>query len=177
MLECGAAAVDVYLNNQLELNIIHSYDAIVLSPGPGLPKDAGIMPEVIHHFVKKKPMLGVCLGHQAIGEYFGACLVNLSTIFHGVSRATILLTPIDEIFTDIPLKFDSGRYHSWAIEKETLPCELQLLAQDEQGVLMAFRHKSLPAWGLQFHPESILTPEGKHIIKNWIQACKRHLLV
>ncbi len=168
LLVAKAEEVVVRLNTEITLAEAGSFDAIVLSPGPGLPKDAGIMPELIKHFHNAVPILGVCLGHQALAEYFGAELFNLPEIFHGVARSTFLQSEKEPMFTNIPNKIKTGRYHSWAVSKQNFPAELEITAQDEKDVIMAFRHRTLPIAGVQFHPESILTDYGQVMISNWV---------
>ena len=141
-------------------------DKIILSPGPGIPSEAGDMPEVLERFAFTKPILGVCLGHQAIGEHFGARLENLAHVFHSVQ------TPIslgdDYLFESLPRTIEAGRYHSWVVSRDSLPDELQITALSDEGQIMALRHRTADIRGLQFHPESILTPQGDIIIRNWI---------
>jgi anthranilate synthase component II len=161
------AQVVVCRNDEIALDDVAGYDGIILSPGPGLPKDAGIMPELIQRYYTSKPMLGVCLGHQAIAEALGATLINLPGIYHGVSRKMTVTKP-DALFNGMPGEFEVGRYHSWAIDPATLPKELEVTAVDEKGVCMAIAHTTLLLKGVQFHPESVLTPGGLQIIKNFI---------
>lgn len=160
------ATVDVVRNDAISLEQVDAYNAIILSPGPGLPKDAGIMPTLIQEYYTTKPILGVCLGHQAIAEALGGELVNLQLVFHGLSRK-VQVVKDDALFEGLPPIFDAGRYHSWAVSE--LPAELETTAVDEQGICMALSHKTLPLKGVQFHPESVLSPEGLGIIKNFIQ--------
>lgn len=172
--ELTSHEVDVQRNDALTVEEVDGYDAIVLSPGPGLPQDAGIMPEVIRRYQGRKPILGVCLGHQAIGEAFGGKLQNLAQVYHGVS------TPIhqqsaDLVLDGLPATFEAGRYHSWVVDKETMPAELMCLATDDQGEIMALRHRDKPIWGVQFHPESILTPLGKRILANFLTYCEQNI--
>lgn len=172
--ELTSHEVEVQRNDAITVDEVDRYDAIVLSPGPGLPQEAGIMPEVIKRYQGRKPILGVCLGHQAIGEAFGGKLQNLSHVYHGVS------TPVhqsahDLVLAGLPDTFEAGRYHSWVVDKETMPAELICLATDDQGEIMALRHRDQPIWGVQFHPESILTPQGKRILANFINYCEQHI--
>lgn len=157
----------VVRNDKISLDDVEAYDKILLSPGPGLPSSAGIMPALIERYSPQKSILGICLGHQAIGECFGARLYNRETVLHGIA------TPIDVqekdlLFEGLPEEFVVGRYHSWAIDPETVGEELLITAVDKTGEPMAIRHRNYDVAGLQFHPESILTPEGKQIIHNWI---------
>ncbi len=162
-----AEELDVFRNDKISINDVGSYDHILLSPGPGLPKDAGIMPELLKKYASTKNILGVCLGHQAIAESFGGDLYNLTNVFHGIATKNIL-TNEDPFFTDIPKEFQVCRYHSWAVKGENLPEELSITAVDESGSIMAIRHKEFNVRGVQFHPESIMTEHGKQMIKNWL---------
>ncbi len=162
--------VIVKRNDKIDLADVDSFDAIVLSPGPGLPKDAGIMPELIQHYAPTKPMLGVCLGHQAIGEAFGAALKNLDTVYHGLGIPTLVIEK-DILFENIPKQFVTGRYHSWAIDKNKMGKDLIVTATDDKGEIMAIKHKTYNVRGVQFHPESILTEHGKVMIQNWVNKC------
>lgn len=164
-LEDLAAEVVVQRNNQLDFDLIDSCDAIVLSPGPGIPDEAGDLKKVIATFQDSKPILGVCLGHQAIGEVFGGTISNLSSVFHGVTG--VIKTQDNKLFQDLPSDIVVGRYHSWVVDK-TLPDELIMTSVDENGEVMSIQHKEKNIVGIQFHPESILTPEGKTILKNWL---------
>ena len=161
------ADVTVVRNNQFNLEDLNAYDRILLSPGPGIPSEAGLLLEVIKHYAGVKPILGVCLGHQAIGEVFGAKLRNLSDVFHGVTTeiTQIIDTPL---FAGVPKQFPVGRYHSWVIEKTNFPNCLEIIAESKEGLIMALRHKTHNIYGIQFHPESVLTPDGRTIIANWL---------
>lgn len=159
--------VAVVRNDALDFDAIKNFERIVLSPGPGIPKESGELMKVIDLFHKEKKILGVCLGHQAIGEYFGAKLKNMDQVFHGVSRKTKVLIA-DPIFNDLPKELNCGRYHSWIIDNKNFPDDLSVLAIDEENNIMAVRHQSLAIYGVQFHPESILTVGGKQLLKNWI---------
>jgi anthranilate synthase component 2 len=165
----GYDNVDVYRNDKIELSQIDQYDKIILSPGPGIPSEAGIMMEVIKKYAGKKSILGVCLGHQAIAEVFGAKLENISTVFHGVQTA-IKIVKEDYLFAELPKEILAGRYHSWIVSKSDFPSELEVTAVDEAGDIMALKHKTLDLHGVQFHPESILTPDGVQIIQNFLQS-------
>ena len=155
-------------NDEITLEEVDAYDAVVLSPGPGLPKDAGIMLELIKRYASSKKILGVCLGHQAIGEAFGASLKNLDKVHHGVAIPINVEEAMEPLFKGMDNRFDTGRYHSWVIDKESLSDELEVTATDDEGEVMAFRHKHFDVCGVQFHPESLLTPEGLKIIENWV---------
>jgi anthranilate synthase component II len=163
----GAKRVEVVRNDQITLKQVANFDAIVLSPGPGLPMDAGLMPEIVANFVTKKPFLGVCLGHQALGQFFGANLRNLNSIYHGVARNTNIVKD-GFLYHDLPSSFLSARYHSWGFYKDDFPKCLEITALDEKNVVMSFQHLSLPVTGVQYHPESILTEHGHKILDNWI---------
>ena len=167
MKELGAQ-VDVVRNDQFELPVLEAYDKIVLSPGPGVPSEAGLLTEVIKTYSGKKPILGVCLGHQAIGEVFGAKLTNLSEVYHGVATPCHI-TAADYLFRNLPESIEVGRYHSWVVDRQTLPQCLEVTAVSDEGYIMALRHKDHDTRGIQFHPESVLTPEGRTIIKNWLE--------
>ena len=158
---------DVRLCNKINLDEVEQYDKIILSPGSGLPGAKGIMLDVIKIFCKTKPILGVCLGQQAIGTVFGGSLKNLDEVFHGVATPIHILKE-DSIFKNIPRRINVGRYHSWVIDKKNLPDELEITAEDEFGNIMAIRHKRYDLSGVQFHPESILSEYGFEIIKNWV---------
>jgi len=160
---------DVARNDAIRLDEIEAWDAVLLSPGPGLPHEAGIMPALIRRYFNQKPILGICLGHQAIGEAFGGRLENLSQVFHGVSTPVNAIELDDPLFIDMPASFDAGRYHSWVVSRDAFPDELRVLCQDTDGRIMAIRHKSYPVYGVQFHPESIMTPLGKKLIDNFLQ--------
>lgn len=161
------AEVDVLRNDKFQIDELEPYDKIILSPGPGIPSEAGLLLDVIRHYAGKKPMLGVCLGHQAIGEAFGARLENLSDVFHGV--ATIgSQNGTDPIFNGLPQRITMGRYHSWVVCSANFPSCLEVTATSDEGQIMALRHRSFNIHGIQFHPESVLTPDGKTIIKNFL---------
>ncbi len=158
---------EVKRNNEISLEEINKYDKIILSPGPGLPKDAGIMPQVIEAYKTTKPILGICLGMQAIGENFNCALENLTEVVHGQSRK-IKVDTSSFLFEHCPAEFTVGRYHSWVISKNNFNKELKVIAEDEQNNIMAIEHKELKMCGVQFHPESILSEYGEQIIKNWL---------
>lgn len=159
--------IDIFRNDKISIEAVEEYEYIILSPGPGLPKDAGIMPAIIKKYAASKKILGVCLGHQAIAEAFGGSLINLKKVYHGVTTK-MNVTHEDIIFKDVATSFDGGRYHSWIVQLENFPNELEVTAVDEQGEVMALAHKKYKVKGVQFHPESILTPEGKKMIANFL---------
>lgn len=161
------ADVDVKRNDQFQLSELEPYDKIILSPGPGIPSEAGLLLDVIKTYAGRRPMLGVCLGHQAIGEVFGAKLENLSQVFHGVATPIKLLGN-DPIFNGLPRRIVVGRYHSWVVSKDGFPDCLEITAESDDGEIMGLRHKDFDIRGIQFHPESVLTPEGKTIMRNWL---------
>lgn len=159
--------VTVYRNDQFRLEELQEFDKILLSPGPGIPSEAGLLMQVIKEYANSKPILGICLGEQAIGESFGGTLINLSEVFHGVQTPAHIVAN-DYIFEGLPKDIFVGRYHSWVVEEKGLPDCLEIISTSDEGQIMALRHKNLDIRGIQFHPESVLTPEGKTIIKNWI---------
>ena len=161
------ADVTVVRNDQFELSSLDAFSKIILSPGPGIPSEAGLLLDVIRSYAGRKPILGVCLGHQAIGEAFGARLENLSDVFHGVATPCRIVAS-DPIFNGLPSDITVGRYHSWVVAREALPACLKVTAESPEGLVMALRHREYDVHGIQFHPESVLTPEGKTIIKNFI---------
>jgi anthranilate synthase component 2 len=160
--------VDVYRNDEISLEEIEKYDKIILSPGPGIPEEAGILLDLIKKYAPTKSILGVCLGQQAIAEAFGGNLINLSEIYHGVATSSKTTRENIKLFRNLPEEIEVGRYHSWAVNNENLPEELEITAVDNDGMIMALQHKTYDVHGVQFHPESILTPEGEMIIKNFL---------
>lgn len=162
------ADVTVYRNDQFRMEQIEPFDKIILSPGPGIPSEAGLLLDVIKTFAGRKPILGVCLGHQAIGEVFGGQLTNLSEVFHGIQTEGTQLAN-DYIFDGLPSRIVMGRYHSWVVSKQQFPDCLEITAESDEGQIMALRHRQFDIHGIQFHPESVLTPEGKTIVRNFIQ--------
>ncbi len=160
--------VDVIRYGNKILNECEKYDRIVISPGPGLPSDYPLLHKLVGYYSDKKPILGICLGLQAIAEFFGSELTNMQDVNHGIAKNTYLTDIKDSLFTDIPEKFLSGRYHSWIVSNEGLSPDLQVTAIDDSNNIMALKHKVLNIKGVQFHPESILTPNGKEIIRNWV---------
>lgn len=164
--ELGAETA-VVRNDRFKLEELETFDKIVLSPGPGIPEEAGLLMQVIAHYADRKPLLGICLGEQAIGEVFGGKLVNLKEVYHGI-QSKIRITADDYIFNGLPEEIAVGRYHSWVVDRETLPACLEITAVSAEGYIMAIRHKDYDVRGIQFHPESVLTPDGKKMIENWI---------
>ncbi|MCH3995346.1 MAG: aminodeoxychorismate/anthranilate synthase component II [Prevotella sp.] len=164
--ELGAECT-VWRNDQFELDQLAPFDKIILSPGPGIPSEAGLLLKVITTYAGKKPILGVCLGHQAIAEAFGGKLTNLKEVYHGVATPCNLFGN-DPIFAGLPDKIDVGRYHSWVVDRHGFPDCLEITAQSDDGNIMGLKHKSYDIHGIQFHPESVLTPKGKVIMKNWL---------
>ena len=161
------AEVVVLRNDQFELSNLEQFSKIILSPGPGIPSEAGLLLDVIKTYAGKKPILGVCLGHQAIGEAFGGKLENLSDVFHGVATPCHIIAD-DPIFSGIDRDITIGRYHSWVVSKENFPACLEVTAVSDEGQIMALRHRELNVRGIQFHPESVLTPDGKKMLQNWL---------
>ena len=159
--------VTVFRNDQFELSQLEPFSKIILSPGPGIPSEAGLLLDIIKTYAGKKPILGVCLGHQAIGEVFGGRLENLSDVFHGVATEGTQLRN-DEIFYGLPNRIIMGRYHSWVVSKDGFPDCLEVTAQSDEGQIMALKHKTLNIRGIQFHPESVLTPDGRKMLQNWL---------
>ena len=162
------AEVEVVRNDKFELKDLEQYDKIVLSPGPGIPSEAGLLLDVIRTYAGRKPILGVCLGHQAIGEVFGASLENLKEVYHGVQTEGTQLGN-DYIFDGLPERVMMGRYHSWVVAKDSVPESLEVTAMSDDGEIMAMRHRQYDIHGIQFHPESVLTPEGKTIVGNFLK--------
>ncbi|MBQ6203108.1 MAG: aminodeoxychorismate/anthranilate synthase component II [Prevotella sp.] len=161
------AEVTVFRNDQFQLQQLEEFHKIVLSPGPGIPSEAGLLLDVIRTYAGRKPIFGVCLGHQAIGEVFGAHLTNLSDVFHGVATEGTQFG-IDPVFAGLPRRITMGRYHSWVVSKEGFPDCLEITAESDEGQIMALRHREFDIHGIQFHPESVLTPDGRQILQNWI---------
>lgn len=160
--------VDVYFNDSITVDEAAAYDRIILSPGPGLPSEAGIMKELIEKLSPEKSILGVCLGHQAIGEVFGARLLNLPQVYHGCSGNLFITDTEEPLFKDVEQNTGVGRYHSWVIDRNNFPESLHITATDADGQVMAIRHKLYRVCGVQFHPESVLTPLGEKIMANWL---------
>lgn len=173
--------VDVVRNDMISLDEAAQYDRIILSPGPGIPEEAGLLLPLIKRFAAEKSILGVCLGHQAIAEAFGGSLHNLSTVYHGIATDIKVVSPertkgnsdrtyAGEVFEGLPADLKVGRYHSWIVEEATLPPELEITARDGNGYIMALRHREYDVQGVQFHPESVLTPMGEQMLRNWLKA-------
>ncbi len=160
--------VDVYRNDKISLDEVDRYDKILISPGPGIPVEAGIILEVIKRYGAIKSILGVCLGHQAIAEAYGGSIINLSKVYHGVVGQMKQVVPGDYLMEGIPMEFDAGRYHSWVVEPETLPSDLEVTIENDEGYIMAIRHREYDVRGVQFHPESVLTEFGGRMILNWV---------
>lgn len=169
LLEQEGAAVTVMRNDRFALPELQDYDRLVLSPGPGIPSEAGLLPDVIRTYAATKPILGVCLGHQAIGEAFGATLTNLADVFHGVQTPVRLIAD-DYLFRSLPHELPVARYHSWVVEHKGLPDCLEVTAESAEGHIMALRHRTLDLHGIQFHPESVMTPSGQTIIHNFVRG-------
>lgn len=161
------AEVTVKRNDQFRLEELEEFDKILLSPGPGVPEEAGLLLDVIRRYAGMKPILGVCLGEQAIGEVYGGKLTNLDEVFHGI-QSPVTLTATDYLFEGLPSTVQVGRYHSWVVDQKNFPDCLEVTAVSEEGYIMALRHRTLDVRGVQFHPESVLTPEGKQMLGNWI---------
>ncbi len=160
--------VDVYRNDEIALEKVKHYDKIILSPGPGIPSEAGLLLPLIKEYAATKSILGVCLGHQAIGEAFGGKLINLTSVFHGIAT-DCTITQQAPIFKDLPTNIKVGRYHSWVISDHDFPAELEVTAKDESNYIMALQHRTYDITGVQFHPESVLTPAGEKILTNWLK--------
>ena len=166
-LEDLNANVTVFRNDEFELNELEKFDKILLSPGPGIPDEAGLLKDVIKKYASSKSIFGVCLGLQAIGEVFGGKLTNLEKVYHGVATK-VTKTEDDFIFNDLPNEFEVGRYHSWVVSNENLPADLIVTSTDENGQIMSMKHANFDIRGVQYHPESVLTPFGKKILENWL---------
>ncbi len=160
--------VDVYRNDEIALEDLEQYDKIVLSPGPGIPEEAGLLLDIIRKYASEKSMLGVCLGHQAIGEAFGGKLHNMSKVLHGIATPVELTEIKSALFQGLPKTFDVGRYHSWIVQQDGLPECLEVTSYDKDGFIMSMKHKEFDVQGVQFHPESVLTPLGEKILENWL---------
>jgi len=163
-------AVDVRRNDQISLEEIAVYDKILISPGPGIPNEAGICLDLIREYGASKSILGVCLGHQAIAEAYGGSITNLSKVYHGVTGQMKQLVDDEYLLSGVPAEFDAGRYHSWVVEHDTLPRDLEITVENDEGYIMAIRHRKHDVRGVQFHPESVLTEYGGMMILNWING-------
>jgi anthranilate synthase component 2 len=164
--------VDVFRNDEIKLEELEKYDKIVLSPGPGLPEESGLLLDIIKEFAPKKNMLGVCLGHQAIGQAFGGKLLNMNKVLHGMATPVELTQTKSVLFVGLPQTFEVGRYHSWIVQQEGLPDCFEITSYDNNGFIMSMKHKEYDVEGVQFHPESVLTPLGEKIIENWLNSDK-----
>ena len=162
--------VTVKRNDQVTLEEVAGYDKILLSPGPGIPDEAGLLKPIIKEYAGKKPIFGVCLGQQAIGEVFGGSLINLAEVFHGVATKAKQTVDDEPLFKYIDKEFEIGRYHSWVVDPEGFPEELEITSVDDNGQIMSLRHRKFDLRGVQFHPESVLTPEGKKMVRNWVRG-------
>tara|TARA_R110002111_G_scaffold233479_1_gene294552 strand:+ start:292 stop:867 length:576 start_codon:yes stop_codon:yes gene_type:complete len=169
--ELYEGGVQVQRNDELDLEQGLNYNLVVLSPGPGLPKNAGKLMQFLHQYATEIPILGVCLGQQAIAEHFGMKLKNLSEVVHGQSRKILLLKTESGIFKGFPKEIKVGRYHSWVIDPDSLTNDFEITSTDEEGNIMSIEHKTLPICAVQFHPESVLTEMGKEMLNNWLQGC------
>lgn len=172
--EITPSFVEVRRNDKVSVEEAGEYDILVLSPGPGLPSQARNMMAILKAFFTEKPILGVCLGHQAIGELCGAELINLPKVYHGVS-SSLQIPDQEGLFKGVSSGSKAGRYHSWTIRKDSLPSDLIPTAYDESGEIMALRHRVCPVFGVQFHPESVMTPDGKKILENFLETAQNHI--
>jgi anthranilate synthase component 2 len=161
---------EVYRNDKIALEEVKKFDKILLSPGPGIPDEAGIMKEVIKEYAPSKSILGICLGHQGIAEVYGAQLYNIPNVLHGVTSQTRISDPAEKLFAGLPEKFQVCHYHSWAVKPESITPDLHVTSVNEEGIIMGLRHVSYDVRGLQFHPESIMTPEGPKMMANWLKC-------
>lgn len=171
-LVSAGADVEVHRNDEINLELIPSFDGVVFSPGPGLPREAGRMMQIIEVYYQTIPMLGVCLGHQALVEFFGGELENLKNVCHG-QPTTTRLDVGSPLFADIPAEVQTGHYHSWVAKKAPFPIDLKIIAENDHGWIMAIEHGRLPIFGVQFHPESVLTPQGYKMIENWLRSLEQ----
>jgi len=160
--------VTVYRNDEFDIDEVKKFDKILLSPGPGIPDEAGLLKEVIKTYSTSKSILGVCLGQQAIGEVFGGSLTNLDKVYHGVATNVTILVDDENLFNGLEKQIEVGRYHSWVINPQDFPESLEITSVDENGQIMSVRHRTLDVKGVQFHPESVLTPHGKKMLENWV---------
>ncbi len=167
IIRANGFLLDIYRNDKIRLEEVKTYDKILLSPGPGIPDEAGIMKQLIQEYGPTKSILGICLGHQGIAEVYGASLYNIPKVLHGVTSVAEVKVN-DYLFTDVPEKFQATHYHSWAVLPESMTADLEIIATNNEGLIMGLRHVRYDVRGLQFHPESIMTPEGPKMIKNWL---------
>ena len=161
---------DVFRNDKIALEDVAKYDKIILSPGPGIPEEAGLLLPLIKMYAAVKPILGVCLGHQAMGQAFGASLINLDTVYHGIATKMTQTKNRSLLFKGLENEFEAGRYHSWIIDEATLSKDFEVTAYDENNYIMAMQHKKYDLQSVQFHPESVLTPDGEMMMRNWLDA-------
>ncbi|MBV8252851.1 MAG: aminodeoxychorismate/anthranilate synthase component II [Chitinophaga sp.] len=161
--------VTVVRNDEIPLEKVNDYDKIILSPGPGIPEEAGLLLPLIKEYAATKSIFGVCLGQQAIGQAFGASLINLKEVYHGVATNVKVISDKGRLFKKLPKELEVGRYHSWVVDEKTLPKELIITAKDDEGYIMALQHERYDVCGVQFHPESVLTPMGEQILRNWLE--------
>lgn len=166
-LDCD---VTVFRNDEFYIDELKPFDKILLSPGPGIPDEAGLLKEVIKTYAPSKSILGVCLGQQAIGEVFGGSLTNLEKVYHGVATKVSITVPDEALFNGLAKEIEVGRYHSWVVSKDGFPEVLEITSVDDNGEIMSLRHKTYDVRGVQYHPESVLTPEGKKILRNWVTS-------
>lgn len=169
-LEELSGEVTVFRNDEFVIDELAAFDKILLSPGPGIPDEAGLLKEVIRHYAPTKSILGICLGQQAIGEVYGGSLINLDKVFHGISSKVKIVAKEESLFKNLPEEFEVGRYHSWVVATDNFPENLEITSIDENGQIMSLRHRIFDVRGVQFHPESVLTPYGKTILKNWLES-------
>lgn len=162
--------VTVFRNDEFYIDEVKPFDKILLSPGPGIPDEAGLLKEVIKTYAPTKSILGVCLGQQAIGEVFGGSLINLEKVYHGVATKVSITVPDEILFKGLNNAIEVGRYHSWVVSKEDFPEVLEITSVDDNGEIMSLRHKTFDVRGVQYHPESVLTPDGKKILQNWVNS-------
>jgi anthranilate synthase component II len=167
--ELTGGPVDVRRNDEIGLDDAGNYDKIIISPGPGVPDEAGITKQLIGRYASSRSILGVCLGCQAIAEVFGGSLINLDKVYHGVKTGILVTDDGEKLFTDIPASFEAGRYHSWVVSETDLPAGLRITARDDEGMIMALSHVEYDVKGVQFHPESVMTELGKKILQNWME--------
>lgn len=168
----GCSDVVVRRNDKITLEEVERFDKILLSPGPGIPMEAGVMPDVVRRYAPTKSIFGVCLGHQCIGEVFGGTLINMGKVCHGQGLPTRVVAEDELLFRDMPRSFISARYHSWMVQQDNLPPDIEVTAIDDDGRIMALRHREYDVRGVQFHPESVLTEHGGMIVRNWLEGSR-----